>query len=86
MDSLSKSSDTRAMAMTAKNFSFLTFNSSCTIDFWIIDSGATDHMTPDMSYLSCYSPSCDKHCVPLQMDLKSRLAAVVASILAHLFI
>ena len=56
MDSLSKFSNTSSLTMTGKNSSFLAFNASCSKDIWIIDSGATDHMTPYMSYLSSYSP------------------------------
>ena len=56
MDSLSKFSNTSSLTTTGKNSSFLAFNASCSKDIWIIDSGATDHMTPYMSYLSSYSP------------------------------
>ncbi|KAI5385309.1 hypothetical protein KIW84_072057 [Lathyrus oleraceus] len=42
--------------MIGKNSSFLALNASYSKDIWIIDSGATDHMTPYMSYLSSYSP------------------------------
>ena len=61
MDSFSKPSGTCSLTMTGKNVSFLTFNSSGTEDLWIIDSGATDHMTPHPSYFSSYSPLSGKH-------------------------
>lgn len=61
MDSLSKFSNTSSLTMTGKNSNFLALNASCSKDIWIIDSGATDHMTPYMSYLSSYSLLPNKH-------------------------
>jgi len=45
MNSLSKTSSC-SLTMCGKSSSFLSFNASGTENIWIIDSGATDHMTP----------------------------------------
>ncbi|KAL2320148.1 hypothetical protein Fmac_029117 [Flemingia macrophylla] len=57
MDSLSKTSSSCSLTMTGKSSSFLSFNASGTENIWIIDSGATDHMTPHPSYFSSYTTS-----------------------------
>ena len=57
MDSLSKTSSSCSLTMTGKSSSFLSFNASGTENLWIIDSGATDHMTPHSSYFSSYTTS-----------------------------
>jgi len=54
MNSLSKTSSC-SLTMSGKSSSFLSFNSSGTENIWIIDSGATDHMTPHSSYFSSYN-------------------------------
>jgi len=41
--------------MSGKSSSFLSFNASSTENIWIIDSGATDHMTPHYSSFSSYT-------------------------------
>ena len=41
--------------MSGKSSSFLSFNASSTENIWIIDSGATDHMTPHSSSFSSYT-------------------------------
>ena len=57
MDSLSKTSSSCSLTMTGKSSSFLSFNASGIENLWIIDSGATDHMTPHSSYFSSYTTS-----------------------------
>ena len=54
MNSLSKTSSC-SLTMSGKSSSFLSFNVSGTENIWIIDSGATDHMTPHSSYFSSYN-------------------------------
>jgi len=41
-----------SLTISGKSFSFLSFNASSIENIWIIDSGATDHMTPHSSYFS----------------------------------
>jgi len=41
--------------MSGKNSSFLSFNTSNTVYIYIIDSSATDHMTPHSSSFSSYT-------------------------------
>ena len=55
MDSLSKPSSYCSFTMSGKSSSFLSFNASSTENIWIIDSGATDHMTPHSSSFSSYT-------------------------------
>nr|KYP43794.1 hypothetical protein KK1_034774 [Cajanus cajan] len=57
MDSLSKTSNSCSLTMTGKSSSFLSFNASNTENIWIIDSSATDHMTPHSPYFSSYTTS-----------------------------
>jgi len=48
--------------MSGKSSIFLSFNASSTENIWIIDSGATDHMTPHSSCFSSYNAlSCNQH-------------------------
>ena len=43
--------------MSGKSSSLLSFNAFSTENIWIIDSGATDHMTPHSSSFSSYTAS-----------------------------
>ncbi|XP_016168907.1 uncharacterized protein LOC107611507 [Arachis ipaensis] len=57
MDSLSKTSSPCALTMTGKGSSFLSFNAPSTESTWIVDSGATDYMTPHSLSFSSYTNS-----------------------------
>ncbi|XP_072084397.1 uncharacterized protein [Arachis hypogaea] len=57
MDSLSKTSSPCALTMTGKGSSFLSFNSPSTESTWIVDSSATNHMTPHSLSFSSYTNS-----------------------------
>src|ERR1044072_7894907 len=61
MDSFSTPSGNCSLTMTGKNSNLLSLNALSTEDSWIIDSGATDHMTPYISHLSSYSTLLGKH-------------------------
>jgi len=61
MNSLSKTCSC-SLTMSGKSSSFLSFNAYSTENIWIIDSGATDHMTPHSSCFSSYNAlSCNQH-------------------------
>ena len=67
--------DSAGTAMLAgKVFCFLASNSGSK---WIIDSGATDHITPNLQYFSSYSPlPCDSFIImPMVSMLKSNILA-----------
>ena len=55
MDSLNKPSSYCSFTMSGKSSSFLSFNASSTENIWIMDSSATDHMTPHSSSFSSYT-------------------------------
>ena len=44
---------------------------------WIVDSGASDHMTGDSTLFSSYSPCAGNHKIKIQMDLFQPLQAKV---------
>ena len=54
MNPFSKTSSSCSLTIAGKSSSFLSFNTSSTENIWIIDSGATDHMTHHSSYFSSY--------------------------------
>jgi len=79
MDCLSKTSSYGSLTMSGKCISFLSCNASSIENIWIIDSGATDHMTPHCSYFSSYTALSSNQYITIANGSNTPLLVVVTS-------